>query len=1310
MADIKCPMCGKFNPAGSTTCRYCNSRLMPVGSNPAEPTPPARNQDDAPDWLNSLRDDTTSGAAWNEQSPEENPQTNSPSEGDAPDWLTRIRERNQDDAGAGQPTQQGMDNPSQASSEKEELPEWLNQSKPSVNSSSTTALEEWLKKLREDEPAAEEKPAKPIPASLKQSLTKPKAPAAKPDDETSEWLKGLQTWKPSSPLFDNGLSDDQAGQTPANKASSPDQKTPSVQPAAQENIETPDWLKGFSKSEPPAQTSAQPTSEEMADWLSRLPEQQPVSPGDVASMEAHTGVTDWLKHLPSQSSGLPTPETDSDQTAGTPDWLRDLRAQPDLDTPAGLEPAQNAASGQPNQGPAALPAEETSDWFKNTIPIPLGPATPSAALPAEESSDWFKNTSPIQLGPSTPSQTVLPQSDQQIPAVPSDETPDWLKNLASSRAEAPAQPDQDPPALPAEETPDWLKSLAPSQAEATVQPIQDSPVLPADETPDWLKNLTPSRAEAPVQPVQQTPAVPADETSDWLSKFTSNQNESAAPAAPAQEAPAAPAEETPDWLKNLAPIQSQAAAQPDQEIPVAPVEETPDWLKNFASSQTEAAGAAVPVQKASAEPAEETPDWLKNFTSDQSEKPTSGLSVQQAANEHAEEIPDWLKTFSAGQAETDVHEQPIQETLAAAPSEETPDWMKNLTPNQAETAAFSAALPAQDNEVPDWLQNVSAQPAEDSLAHPVKKAGSELPASPTAVPAQPAEQFDAAQVQPAVSDEVPDWLQNLSGRPASAAMTPELTGGESTPDWLQSFGSASSPDSGTTGQPISEPAAAENTSEQEPDWLSNITKVAQPVDQAGTPPPAIPAIETSGAVLGEIPDWLSNIKPQEIPAQEDAGRPAFVLDNNSIELPTSEQSGKNPFAGEGVPDWLSEIPQGADIQSAQPGQADGSAEQLEPAQLPGWLQAMRPLEAVAPSAVQVDDQRVEKSGPLAGLKGILPADDVVTQYRKPPSYSAKLKVTEKQRASANLLEQMLGQESSPQAIPQEHVRIPQRLVRLIIAILLMAVLLFPLLTSGAGLIQPTITPPASVVQFHTALDALPDGGQVLLAVDYDPGFAGEMRFAAAGVLERLIEKNETLVLVSTVPAGPVMAQALISQTLQDRPDLAAKYSVSSSVVNLGYLPGGAASLQEFASAPRQAAQYGFRAGVDSNSPWLQPAVQNIQDVSQFSMVMVLTDSLDSGRAWIEQVQPALKTTPLMMVVSAQTAPLIQPYVASGQVKAMISGLSGGTAYQQYLKSAVNSLADWNAYTYGLLVMVAFILLGIVLQIGTFLFSHRKGGG
>ncbi len=1214
MADINCPKCGKPNPAGSTTCRYCKTRL-PAGNQTAGPTPSAGNQDNAPDWLNSLRGDTSSGAVWNEQHAEENPQASGPAEGDVPDWLQRIRGRNQDGEGTNPPADGGLDNSGQVSSENEELPDWLTRTQTSANPPAPIALEDWLEKLREDEPSADSQPVKPIPASLKPSLTQSKAPPAQPDDETSEWLKGLQSWKSNSPLFDKDLTGNQAGQAPAD-SSTPDQKTPSIQPAAQENNETPDWLKGFSNPEPASATPQQPVNQETPDLLSRIPEPLPVSPDEKPSIGGHSGVTDWLRHLPAQSAETPPAETGPNQEAGAPDWLRDLRAQPDLSTPAGLEPTQNAAPIQPEKQPA-------------------------------------------------------------------EETPDWLKNLPSDQSEYAAKPIQESSTAPAEEIPDWLKDFTPNQTAAATpaQPVQATSSEPAEEIPDWLKDFSPNQAVSSAQSIQSVPAVPAKETPDWLMNFAPDQAEAAAPAQPAQSASAEPADETPDWLKNFAPSQAETAApaQPTPSAPAEPADETPDWLKSFAPSQGEPAAPAQPAQSASAEPADETPDWLKSFAPSQAELAAPAQPAQSAPAEPTGETPDLLKNFAASQ------------TLAA----------ENI-----------ATVPVQANDVP-------VQPADEIPAQPLQPAESALSASQPPASDQTADQSKSALIQPPSSDEVPDWLQTISGRPtsaeASSAATPEQSAGDSTTDWLQSFGSAgltaSSPDSaGKPDQSISEPAAPENAGEAEPDWLSRITKSTQPADQE-TPSAAAPAIETGGAILGEIPDWLSNIKPQEAPSQEESGRQAFVLDNSTIELPASEEPGKNPFAGEGVPDWLSEVPQGAEAQAAQNGQADDSTEQLEPAQLPGWLQAMRPLEAVAPTAVPVDDQRVEKSGPLAGLKGILPGDDLVTQYRKPPSYSVKLKITEKQRASANLLEQMLGQESSPQAIPQDHVRIPQRLVRLVIALILIAVLLFPLLTSGGSLVPPAITPPANVVQFHTALDALPDGGNILLAVDYDPGFAGEMRFAASSVLERLIEKNESLVLVSTVPAGPVIAQNLIAQTLLDRPDLAAKYSLSSSVVNLGYLPGGAASLQEFASAPRQAAQFGFKAGVDASSPWLQPALQNIQDVSQFSMVMVLTDSLDSGRAWIEQVQPVLKTTPLTMVVSAQAAPLIQPYVDSGQVKAMISGISGGTAFEHYLKTAgVSSSADWNAYTSGLLVLVAFIFLGILLQIGTFLFSHRKGGG
>src|SRR5271157_678695 len=290
MADIVCPNCGKPNPAGSKTCRYCNSSLTAADNSSKIPIPPAGKADDTPDWLNSLRSDTSSLPAWNEHGADENPPSGNLAEGDVPDWLQRIRERNQETSDeATQPEHE--DAAEQASSEKEQPPDWLSQPPTNVNSSSTTALEDWLKKLREEEPETDKKPATTSQPASKPAITQPKTSAVQPDDETSAWLQGLQTWKPRSSLFDANSSDDQTGQIHP-EASPSNQKSSSEQSAKQENVE--------------------PT-----DLLSRVPAPPPISPDESASISGHTGVTDWLRHLPAQLKDKPTSKTGSVHEAGT---------------------------------------------------------------------------------------------------------------------------------------------------------------------------------------------------------------------------------------------------------------------------------------------------------------------------------------------------------------------------------------------------------------------------------------------------------------------------------------------------------------------------------------------------------------------------------------------------------------------------------------------------------------------------------------------------------------------------------------------------------------------------------------------------------------------------------------------------------------------------------------------------------------------------------------------------------------------------------------------------------------------------------
>jgi hypothetical protein len=147
------------------------------------------------------------------------------------------------------------------------------------------------------------------------------------------------------------------------------------------------------------------------------------------------------------------------------------------------------------------------------------------------------------------------------------------------------------------------------------------------------------------------------------------------------------------------------------------------------------------------------------------------------------------------------------------------------------------------------------------------------------------------------------------------------------------------------------------------------------------------------------------------------------------------------------------------------------------------------------------------------------------------------------------------------------------------------------------------------------------------------------------------------------------------------------------VVNLGYLPGGTTSLLEFARRPASAAPLAF----DGSSVWNGPALQGIQNIQSFALVLVLTDSAETGRAWVEQVQPLLGATPLSMVASAQAGPMLLPYHEAGQIAGLVNGFLGGAMYEQ--RSGRVNLANvyWNSYQSGYLAGILMLILGGIIS-------------
>jgi hypothetical protein len=101
MADTRCSMCGKLNPAEADVCRYCGARLKPVqpggSKRPTAAPPPAAGEGDA-DWMSDLRGDMMRNRPKTSMLPPEPPR---PTQSD--DWLQKIDSRGEAKPAPGTP-------------------------------------------------------------------------------------------------------------------------------------------------------------------------------------------------------------------------------------------------------------------------------------------------------------------------------------------------------------------------------------------------------------------------------------------------------------------------------------------------------------------------------------------------------------------------------------------------------------------------------------------------------------------------------------------------------------------------------------------------------------------------------------------------------------------------------------------------------------------------------------------------------------------------------------------------------------------------------------------------------------------------------------------------------------------------------------------------------------------------------------------------------------------------------------------------------------------------------------------------------
>jgi hypothetical protein len=560
-----------------------------------------------------------------------------------------------------------------------------------------------------------------------------------------------------------------------------------------------------------------------------------------------------------------------------------------------------------------------------------------------------------------------------------------------------------------------------------------------------------------------------------------------------------------------------------------------------------------------------------------------------------------------------------------------------------------------EQAIPDWLKETEAnflQKSEDEPEEPAADEFSEQLDSlltPPAEPPNPAGQ--------AIDDE---WLENLLvdagvNEPAQAAPAgppeDELSGepAEEPTEQPQQEEEQREPPPFTLSPEEKEAAPAEDT--QKPEWLTKLEATSNLKLEGGIPPgepeqlitPPTESIEEEPQPETP-PEWLAKSAPEETP-----------------EPPTET---KKPAEGE-----------------------------IAPAELPGWLEALRPSEDVTPTGPveDVSSEDIVTAGPLVGLRGVISAHPSAIKARKPPTYSIKLRVTDEQKARVEMMEELLAEEEKPTPLPSPPIITSRHIFRLIVAVILLLPIIWMIITKSRNSSDPQPGNIPGVVDFTQQIQRLAIGVPVLVAFDYEAGFSGEMNLAISNMIAQLMTKSAYLTIVATIPSGPALAESMIADVYSQQAGSSQSYPY---YADLGYIPGGTLGLLGFANSPKSILPY----ALSGYNVWAGTPLNTILAVEDFNAVIVVTNDADIARIWIEQVGTHLQAygKPLLFVTSAQAEPLIYPYYQAtpSQVQGMVAGLAGGAAYGRIIGNIPQN-GVWDAYSIGVTISILILLIGSV---------------
>lgn len=275
-----------------------------------------------------------------------------------------------------------------------------------------------------------------------------------------------------------------------------------------------------------------------------------------------------------------------------------------------------------------------------------------------------------------------------------------------------------------------------------------------------------------------------------------------------------------------------------------------------------------------------------------------------------------------------------------------------------------------------------------------------------------------------------------------------------------------------------------------------------------------------------------------------------------------------------------------------------------------------------------------------------------------------------QRERAKTLSNIIGQEGK-RTISVLHEDVKQnKFGRLVLALLLLAGIIVSLLFGPGAQAELPLTPHA--IAFVDTLNTIKTGEKVLIVLDYQAGTSYEIEALSRPVLKTLDEKGAEIQLVTAQPADLWLGRSLLDgEGLQK--DLKIEFIPGG---KLGFLSLAAGAQPEWGSLPLDQAL----AGVGN-------------PLAEMDQVILISDSAEFVRAWLEQVQPWNPSIETSAISTAASSALLLPYFESGQLQGFVAGIPDS----QVLSLETNLVRNQRAWQAGMMIMIIILLLGMIMK-------------